>query len=1188
MKRFKTTQRTLLTALLTGGAVIVAGTLAADSVKVTGKVTPTDAIPATKEARLSMRDNLNRPDAFRSVELIESAAFDLDGLNRSLRGAGGTTVNQSTSPIVSPTNLNGGVCPSFIDEYNNYPLFLYDFSSSSNQGGNSVSEGHNTSTDGRYVVINTRATNYTSPTLAADATIARYDRNTGDFVSTTRNTDGTQHDQPYVLYIPGHAMSGDGRYTVWGTAGADANDGVNTNPYAGVFHGFVYRYDIDTGTMDVVNPLWGESGFNGTYPGTQPGNGIWFVDISNDGRYVFYSQDDPVIDANGPQSHSGVFAQTSASTDNTLIYMSDMGVTPPAQYIISCDAAGALPLNETAIIRAPAVTGDTSRVVFMGSSPTLSGAQPVPDIGSVGLYMKTIGNPATPTLTGATPRVDVDAGLTTYGDSTFFQHTVTKAPSGTQYAVFMSDDNNLANLFGYTLTAGEHDLLLIYRKNLDTGALELVSKVATDGDWPTITDCFFPSVSDDGNYISWCYAANATGGNDVAALGDTNSSYDVAVRDMTGGVTRLWTVGPTGRQTTGGLRAATISRDGNSVAIATRDAGFDVFATGSVSNLYFFDGVIPSTNPMATSLDRVVASNDPTGLFNGNSFTPAFNGRGDIMALTSYANNVPVDFDDDGTFEADANGGADVFLKYLDGNSPWAFTDFELVSISYDGTAFANGSSGGASTPDFSTASSGPFEPALFNGQYGMRRDDYLTGALDVEFDPNSFGGEDGSGAFKLCFSSTASNLIDPLGAVVDGNATFDVFVRNYDGVATSTSAVSVNAAGDATGSSASFNGRISKDGNFAAFTSFAIDLTATAPANDGTAADHVQVYRRNLGAGTNKAISVDSAGNYGSDPCGLPDLSDNGRFVVFSHTERDAYGANPEALIQVIRADVFSDGAPPSFTPVSRFTAAGAPSPGSLGDWHSNSGRLSPDGSKVVFTSGVDFLGLNGGSFGTDPNFTPAQWAPHTNGAIVADTFGNGPSTRSMVYVWDSATDSHDIVSFNTTTSLLPQIIIHAVGTGIQTTELANAQSSHGVFTADGLYVAFWSRGENLLNADDEPFNSIIRGDETNGGFVSTHNVMLWDSATGDIDILSYNDSGTEPLAPQFDLPNGNRPTRIAINNVASISGMAGIDSSADEDIADVNGVTDVVTFGTPAEETPTPTPVTGVSGSWDLYPTE
>ena len=161
-----------------------------------------------------------------------------------------------------------------------------------------------------------------------------------------------------------------------------------------------------------------------------------------------------------------------------------------------------------------------------------------------------------------------------------------------------------------------------------------------------------------------------------------------------------------------------------------------------------------------------------------------------------------------------------------------------------------------------------------------------------------------GDGRF-VAFQSDATNLVSG-----DTNGVGDIFV--HDRQTNQTSRVSVDSNG-AQANNFSSAVSISNDGIYVTFASSATNLVS----NDTNGKVDVFVYDRNIGATT--LVSVNSSGEQADGGGSSPDISGNGRYIVFlSKSNNLAPGADEyEALIyvhdrqtgQTILASVYSDG---------------------------------------------------------------------------------------------------------------------------------------------------------------------------------------------------------------------------------------------------------------------------------------
>lgn len=141
-----------------------------------------------------------------------------------------------------------------------------------------------------------------------------------------------------------------------------------------------------------------------------------------------------------------------------------------------------------------------------------------------------------------------------------------------------------------------------------------------------------------------------------------------------------------------------------------------------------------------------------------------------------------------------------------------------------------------------------------------------------------------------VAFTSRATNLVPG-----DGNGVADIFV--FDRVSGSTTRVSVDAAGGE-GDGASGSPALSGDGAVVAFVSAATNLVAadTNGSND--------IFVRSRSGGAPERVSVASDGGEGDGPSSDPELSQDGRFVVYVSAASTLVGGDHNQLEDVFVHD--------------------------------------------------------------------------------------------------------------------------------------------------------------------------------------------------------------------------------------------------------------------------------------------
>jgi Tol biopolymer transport system component len=180
-----------------------------------------------------------------------------------------------------------------------------------------------------------------------------------------------------------------------------------------------------------------------------------------------------------------------------------------------------------------------------------------------------------------------------------------------------------------------------------------------------------------------------------------------------------------------------------------------------------------------------------------------------------------------------------------------------------------------------------------------------------------------------VAFASAAADLVDS-----DGNGVSDVFLR--DRLSDTTERVSItNAEAEANGASSA--PALTPDGNLVAFASSASNLVGAGADTNGAG----DVFLRDRAAGSTERISVPAPGGSAAGASGAPDLSDDGRFVVFE----SAAALVPEDTNGV--SDVYlRDRAEQSTERMSVASGGEQADDGSFG------ASLSGDGNFVVFAS--------------------------------------------------------------------------------------------------------------------------------------------------------------------------------------------------------------------------------------------
>jgi len=335
---------------------------------------------------------------------------------------------------------------------------------------------------------------------------------------------------------------------------------------------------------------------------------------------------------------------------------------------------------------------------------------------------------------------------------------------------------------------------------------------------------------------------------------------------------------------------------------------------------------------------RVSLAEIPGTETNDNSFPPALDHPGNIVAYPSLASNIVI---------GDFNLGADVFVfdrsqgtttvltlvrdQFGDGRGGGGAPDLP-PSVTADGSLVAFTSSADDLVPNDANETNDVFVRSP-NGD-PTELISVITAGSQQGHSGNgpSAGPAISANGCVVAFYSDASNLVSG-----DTNGFRDVFVR--DRCTQTTERVSISTDGEQANrpsQAAGFSVAISADGRFVVFASDASNLDA---GDDNNTTD---IFVRDRAAGTTTRVSKNQAGESANGPSQFPGISDEGRFVVFQSAASNLVDGDTNGKTDVFVVDTTNG----SIDRVS-LTSTGEESNGD-----SNSPAISADGSTVVFQS--------------------------------------------------------------------------------------------------------------------------------------------------------------------------------------------------------------------------------------------
>jgi tricorn protease-like protein len=363
---------------------------------------------------------------------------------------------------------------------------------------------------------------------------------------------------------------------------------------------------------------------------------------------------------------------------------------------------------------------------------------------------------------------------------------------------------------------------------------------------------FSASCSGTGRFIAF----QSTASNLVP--GDTNSHYDVFVRDRQNALTVRVSVSSAGVQGNNQSLSPAISEDGRYVAYQSYAANLVTGDTNNTSDIFVYDRQTAQTTRVSVDSFGVQG--------NSVSRTPSISASGQFVAFSSNANNL-VAGDTNGTYDVflhDRQTGVTTLLS-VDPLGAIGNAESAEPAISADGNFVAFHSTATNLVPGDTNVSSDVFVRDLLTAQT-VRVSVDSSGVEGNRLSRNASISADGS---VVTFESNAFNLV-----LLDTNNTSDVFV--HDRMTAQTTRISLDDLGQQV-NGLSRNAVISNDGLLIAFTSLATDLVH----GDTNGVEDVFVHDR--GAAHVDRVSVSTLGAQGNAKSLLPSISGDGLIVAFS-----------------------------------------------------------------------------------------------------------------------------------------------------------------------------------------------------------------------------------------------------------------------------------------------------------------
>ncbi|WP_413612271.1 hypothetical protein [Bdellovibrio sp. HCB-110] len=658
--------------------------------------------------------------------------------------------------------------------------------------GNNWSYNGGISEDGRYILFSSVATNLVAGDTNGEKDLFVRDRQMGVTTRVSVDSSGVQANDA----AGGARLSGDGRYIAF--------ESNATNLVAGDTNGQqdIFVHDRQTGSTTRVSV---------DSSGTQANNDSYRTSISGDGRYVTFVSDATNLVAGDTNGRSDIFVhdrQTGATTR------------------VSVDSSG---VQADLYSNYPSISADGRYVGFHSSATNLvtGDTNGWPD---VFVHDR---------QTGVTSRVSVDSS----GAQANQQSTSGPVLSADgRYVAFQSIATNLVS--GDTNSNAD-----VFLHDRQTGATTLVA--LNSSGVQANSSSVWPSFSADGRYIA--FESDAT--NLVA--GDTNGGEDVFIRDLQAGVTSLGNDSSLGTETDNDSDAPSLSADGRYVA-------YDSWATNLVAEDPWGGNVV--VHDRQTGVTTLVSKDSNGVVGNNSSSEPSISADGRYVAFLSSATNLVA---------SDTNNRQDVFVHdrqtgvttrvSVDSSGVQANNNSYTPSISGDGRYVSFGS---LATNLIAGDTNGQQDIFVHDRQTGLTTrvsvDSSGVQANSFSFDPQI----SGDGRY-VAFYSAATNLV-----VGDTNGSSDIFV--HDRQTGLTTRVSVDSSG-VQANSGSDGASISGDGRYISFSSSATNLIA----GDTNGKEDIFVHDRQTGQTTLVSVASGGVQG-DDDSFGTSRISGDGRYVAF------------------------------------------------------------------------------------------------------------------------------------------------------------------------------------------------------------------------------------------------------------------------------------------------------------------
>lgn len=619
-------------------------------------------------------DVLNVFTLTRTNSLLNLISVDFNGTNAGngnslpcgMSADGRTVLFESKATNLLPNDTNG-----FTD------IFVRDFEAMTTRlvsvgldgnAANGSSRSAVITPNGRFVAFVSEASNLVEGDTNGIADVFVRDL---ELESTSIATEGSRTSGPSPGRSEVPRMSFDGRYIAFQSRAIDVVPGVSTT-------GEIYVRDMLTGS----NQLASAAGRAAVESLMQTTNVVSYNHVvSGDGNYLFYQSSPNTYSAT--LGTSGLILRYHIQNGTTDIVhtnafvprnrheeINNLSVTPDGRFVAFVANTNGVYGTNTCILVWDGNSGDLTLV-----SGDLTNGVPVsvtsawPTIDPTGRYVAFLHNEGALTTNSVAGRHNIYIRDLQLNSTTLVNvdSNGIASPVGAMAAPSMDDSGRFVIFEAPdgTLAAGDRNNVEdVFVRDVVAGTTELISKHHPN----------LGSLSPNGRSLLSDFCASGTGrivaftsDADNIVDGDTNATWDVFVRDVVSGLTRLVSVGTNG---VSGNKASTqpaISSDGRYVTFTSLADNLVPNDTNTFGDVFLWDAEVGTNALISTRLNTTFSGN-------GGSHTPVIAGNGRFIVFRSAARDIA-----SGSFDTAVEH---LYVKDLESGTATALTTRGLTNFS--------------------------------------------------------------------------------------------------------------------------------------------------------------------------------------------------------------------------------------------------------------------------------------------------------------------------------------------------------------------------------------------------------------------------------------------------------------------------------------------------------------------------